>query len=112
MLILYREHNSLVYYLAQSSELILQLISDLGWFAREEPKVCKSLIQDKHMAVWMGKALYGHFCRDFLPLVDLKWQWYWIGHAGFTKETEGFIFAAQEKALTTSMMKRNTYIPS
>ena len=61
------------------------------------------------MAVWMGKALYGHFCRDFLPLVDLKWQWYWIGHAGFTKETEGFIFAAQEKALTTSMMKRNIF---
>ena len=48
------------------------------------------------MSAWMEKALHGHCFRDVLLLVDLKWQWYWIKHAGFTKETEGFIFAAQE----------------
>ena len=32
-----RERNSLGYYLPQSSEPILQLISDQGWFDREEP---------------------------------------------------------------------------
>ena len=61
------------------------------------------------MAAWMEKALHGYFCRDVLSLVDLKWQWYWIKHAGFTKETKGFIFAAQEQALTTNTMKRNIF---
>jgi len=75
----------------------------------KEPKVCKSLIHDKHMAAWMRKSLHGHFCRDVLPLVDLKWQWYWIGHTGFTKETEGFIFVAQEQASTTNIIKINIF---
>ena len=67
-----RECNSLGHYLAQSSEPLLQLISNQSWFSREDPKKCKSLIKDKHMAAWMGKALHGHFCKDVLPLVDLK----------------------------------------
>jgi len=88
------ERNSLGYYLTQSSEPILHLISEHGWFSSEEPKVCKSLIQNGHMSSWMGKALHGHFFRDVLPLVDLKWRRCCIKHTGFTKETEGFIFAA------------------
>jgi len=104
-----RECTSLGHYLALSSEPLLQLISNQSWFSREDPKKCKSLIEDKHMAAWMGKALHGHFCKDVLPLVDLKWQWYWIEYAKYTKETEGFIFAAQEQALTTNVMKRQIF---
>jgi len=60
-----RECNSLGYYLTQSSEPILHLISEHGWFSSEEPKVCKSLIQDGHMSAWMGKALHGRFLETF-----------------------------------------------
>jgi len=96
--------------LTQSSEPILHLILEHGWFSNDEPaKVCKSLIQDGHISAWMGKTLHGHYFRDVLPLVDLKWQWCWIKHAGFTKETEGFIFAAQEQAVTTNIMKRRIF---
>ena len=92
---IHRECNNLGNYLAQSSESLLQLISNQSWFSREDPKVCKSLIEDTHLAAWMEKALHGHFCKDVLPLVDLKWHW--INRAKFTKETEGFILQHKSK---------------
>ena len=64
---IHRECNSLGHYLAQSSESFLQLISNQRWFSREDTKVCKSLIEDKHLAAWMEKALHGHLCKDVFP---------------------------------------------
>jgi len=51
------ECNSLGYYFVQSSESLLLLISKQSWFSREDPKVHKSLIEDRYLAAWMGKAL-------------------------------------------------------
>ena len=63
--IVQEECNSLGYYLAQSSEPILQLISVQGWFTRKEPKVCKSLIHDKQWLRGWGSLYMATFVEMF-----------------------------------------------
>ena len=41
--------------------------------------------------------------------LDSRWQWHWLQYAKFTRETECLIFAAQEKVLTTNVMRANFF---
>jgi len=51
--------------------------------------------------------------RQVSDLICLKTQWLWLKFGKFTKELEGLIFAAQEQAISTNVMKSRIYrLPS
>ena len=63
----------------------------------------KSQSEDCHLSAWLGKALNSQFCSDVLPQVNHGIGY--IQHVKFIKEPEGLIFAAQEQALATNVIK-------
>ena len=44
-----------------------------------------------------------------VSLVDSKYQWKWLQHGGISKKVEAFLFAAQEQALPTHVIKNKIY---
>jgi len=55
-----------------------------------------------HHELYLAKPLHGQFMQDIGNEFDRKFQWSWLRQG---KETEGFIMAAQEQALTTNIIK-------
>ena len=96
-------------WVSQQSHYVLQLVSSQEWFSVEEPQLFKSQIDDRHLTAWLGKALHSQCCSDVLPQVNSKWQWHWLQHARFIRETEELIFTAQEQALTTNVMRAKIF---
>jgi len=98
------------YHLSKSAEPLLQQISSQEWFSAEKPQLFKAHINDCHLHALLEKALHSQFCSDVLPQADSKWQWHWLQHAKFTRETEGSIFfAPQEQALVTNVMRAKIF---
>ena len=58
---------------------------------------------------WTDKALHGQFAHNVTSLVDSKYQWEWLQHSGISKEVEAFLFAAQEQAIPTNVIKNRIY---
>jgi len=55
----------------------------------------------------VAKALHGQFSRETATHVDNKWQWVWLKSSA--PEVEGYIFAAQEQAITTNVMNNKIF---
>jgi len=104
-----KECNSLGYHLSKSTEPLLQQVISQGWFSSEEPQLFRAHINDSYLSAFLEKALHGQFYYEVLPQADSKWQWHWLKHAKFTRETEGLIFTAQEQALTTNVMRAKIF---
>ena len=46
---------------------------------------------------------------DVTGLVDSRYQWKWLQRSGISKEVEAFLFAAQEQAIPTNIIKNKIY---
>jgi len=66
----------------------------------------KRQVQSDLYNALMDKQLHG---REIAGQVDNKYQWTWLGHSGFTPETEGFIMALQEQVVSTNLIKCRIY---
>ena len=62
-----------------------------------------------HFASLRDKPLHGQFLREITDKICVKSQWLWLWKGNFTKEMEGFVFAAQEQALSTNSIKAHIY---
>ena len=69
----------------------------------------KRQVQSDYYNALMDKQLHGQYFREIDGQVDNKYQWAWLRHSGFTPETEGFIMALQEQAVSTNLIKCRIY---
>ena len=105
------EENSLGNYICGSDEPLLCLVASQNCLpvTAESGKQFKERISSELYNRWIDKALHGQFIRDVTGLVDSKYQWKWLQHGGISKEVEAFLFAAQEQAIPTSIIKSKIY---
>ena len=59
----------------------------------------------------MSKPLHGQFIGEISDQICVKSQWLWLRFGYLTKEMKGFVFAAQEHALSTNAVKAHIYKP-
>ena len=69
----------------------------------ETSKEYKDRKKGERIEDWIGKELHGQFRRETEELSSESWSW--IKICKLKKETEGLIFAAQDQAITTNIMK-------
>ena len=105
------EENSLSNYISGSDEPLLCLVASQDWLpvSTESGKQFKARISSELYNRWIDKALHGQFIRDVTGLVDSRYQWKWLQHSGISKEVEAFLFAAQEQAIPTNIIKNKIY---
>ena len=98
-------------YISGSDEPLLCLVASQNWLSvtAESGKQFKARISSELYNRWIDKALHGQFIRDVTGLVDSRYQWKWLQHSGISKEVETFLFAAQEQAIPTNIIKSKIY---
>ena len=105
------EKHSLGAYISSTDEPLLCLVASQNWFpvTPESRQQYKARVSSELYNRWIDKALHGQFMRDVMNQVDSKHQWKWLQHGGISKEVEAFLFAAQEQALPTNIIKNRIY---
>ena len=103
------ECRSLGLYVEKSSEPLLQAVHAKKWFSSESTSEFKARMISLHYDNWSQKALHGQFCRETATHVDNKWQWAWLKSSRLSPEVEGYLFAAQEQAITTNVMNKKIF---
>ena len=98
-------------YVSSSDEPLLCLVASQNWLpvSTESGKQFKARISSELYNRWIDKALHGQFIRDVTGLVDSRYQWKWLQRSGISKEVEAFLFAAQEQAIPTNIIKNKIY---
>ena len=91
--------------LVHISEFLLQLINN--FFTLSSGNHYKEGVIRNHQDMYLAKSLHGQFMRAIGNEYDHKFQWSWLRQ---DKETEDFIMAAQEQALTTNILYRIGFI--
>jgi len=69
---------------------------------------------ERRWSSYLDKLLYGHYFRVCHQIVDLPTTFHWLTRGDFTLETEGFLAALQDQAVTTRAMQHifNSTFPS
>ena len=75
----------------------------------EQPSVTKLTLQDNHFNLWKSKPLHGQFSRGVEGDMDITLQWSRLTSGSLMPETEGFVSAAQDQAITTIAMRCNIF---
>jgi len=95
------EGNNLARYVTMSTERLMKGVKIAKIIDCEEPKeknAFKREVQNKYIARWTGKRMYGQFVREMPESVDKDRTWEWMRKSDLKVETEALIFAAQEQA--------------
>ena len=104
------EENNLAKYVKMSTESLIKGVKIANIVDCEEPKektAFKREVQNKYIARWPGRKMYGQFVREMPESVDKDRTWEWMRKSDLTVETEALTFAAQEQALRTNAVKFN-----
>ena len=64
----------------------------------------KKRMREEKLNTWNDSALHGQFIRQTKEIADPQ-SWTWVKNGFLKRETEGMIFAAQEQALRTNVIK-------
>ena len=101
---IYTEEKNINVYVSQSQERLLTA----AWRKKnideiETSKEYKDRKKRERIEDWRGKELHGQFKRQTEELSSESWIWIRIGK--LKKETEGLIFATQDQAMRTNVVK-------
>jgi len=66
---------------------------------------CKRRCSQENLENWKEKPLHWQFLRDTVDSIDLSFQLKWLSTSNLKKKTEGFIFACQNQAIPTNLIK-------
>ena len=101
------ELASLFDYVQESNEMMIIEARREGVVKSVEYlKDYKERIRRDHLNEWKEKALHGKFYKSTEEFADPE-SWRWLRQGFLKKETEGMIFAAQERALRTNAIKHS-----
>jgi len=103
------ECRSLGLYVEKSSQPLLKAVHAKKWFSSESTSEFKARVISLHYDNWLQKALHGQFYRETSTHVDNKWQRVQLKSSGLSPEVEGYIFAAQEQAITMNVMNNKIF---
>ena len=98
------ECQNLGLYLEKSSVPLLQAVYAKKWFSSESKSEYKAHRVYKNN--WLRKALHGQFCKEtatHIMLIISNNAWSWPKFSRLSPEVEGYLFAAQEQAITTKL---------
>ena len=98
------ETNSLVNYIKESNEKVLNAVLFEGILDGNYVGVDKSRLREERHQRYLAKPLHGQFFRSTQKDRDDK-SWLWLKNGKLKKETEGLIIAAQDQALRTNSIK-------
>ena len=104
------EENNLAFCVKMSNEQFLggvKISNILNCVESKENTLFKREIQNENIARWIGKKMYGQFVREMPEQIDKERTWEWMRKSDLKVETEALIFAAQEQALRTNVVKCN-----
>ena len=102
------EENSLVYYVSQTLEPVLQEEGRqkiVNFVQYVEPSDYKETEKLKGMQNWKNKDMLGQFVRDKEPVPDKEKSWGWLRNEDLKKEIQGMILTAQGQTLRTNYGK-------
>ena len=102
------EENSLGWYIRNSSEYILQVLSESNIIDTEtstEPEEFKKVAIDELKNKWREKRMYGQFVREIKEDINESKSWNWVKNSDLKSSTTALIFSAQEQALRTNYTK-------
>ena len=100
------ETNSLVNYIKESNEKVLNAVLFEGILDGNNVGVDKSRLREEKHQRYLAKPLHGQFFRNPEKGRDDK-SWIWLKNGKLKKETEGLITAAQDQALRTNSIKNS-----
>ena len=100
------EKMNLYYYVDMASELLLHCVGEVveGVRGCESGTDLKRRLADERIRRIIGMKTHGRYFRENNGIADDR-SWYWVSHSYVTKNTEGFVFAAQENAIKTKYMR-------
>ena len=99
------ETRSLNDYIQKSKEkLLIEVRKQRVLNTTGTKKEYKKTTLNTRLQNWTTKALHGQHHRETANKLDAS-NWLWLQKGTLKKETEGLIFAAQEQALQTKVMK-------
>ena len=104
------EENNLAFYVKMSSVQFLggvKIPNILNCVESKEKTLFKREIQNENIARWIGKKMYGQCVRETPEQIDKERTREWVRKSDLKVETEALIFAAQEQALRTNVVKCN-----
>ena len=104
------EENRLGWYVKQSNELMLKVVSTKGVIKTEEavrPEDFKQMLINEREHAWKEKRMHGQYAREVDESVDKDKTWGWLKNGGLKGCTESLICAAQDQALRTNYVKHH-----
>ena len=72
----------------------------------KEPKQYAKTNEEKKEERFKSKPMYSLYAKDTKDIAD-KRSWQWVCHGTIKKSMEGYLFAAQEQALSTNWRRAN-----
>ena len=97
------EERCAVYqYVLNSIEPLLISVKNSGMLTTEEKlKDFKDRTLADRLAAYSNKPLHGYFFKSCTSIIDQSTSFKWLTHGDLSVESEGFLIAAQDQALTT-----------
>ena len=100
------EEKGLFGYVAASEEWMLKVVA--GTLRIDESKKeYLERVRKERDSRFAGKKLHGKFFGDISKVGDKEKSWQWVRAGYMAKSTEAFLFAAQEQALRTRLVRAN-----
>jgi len=102
------EENCLGWYVKNSSECMLKLLSESNIIEIEvlrEPEECKMVAIDESKSKWSEKKMYGQFVRKMKEEICESNSLSWVKSLNLKSSTTALIFSAQEQLLRTNYTK-------
>ena len=104
------DRRSLVDYLTQSEEKLLQQVKEENLVGSEGNVAdFRKEVKTERIERWHQKALHGQYIRNTDGLVNKEDTSSWLRKGRLKKETEGLIVAAQDQVLSTNAIKVKIY---
>ena len=102
------EEIRLGWYMRNSSEYILQLLSESNIIDTEtstEPEEFKKVATDELKSKWREKRMYGKFVREIKEDISESKSWNWVKNSDLKSHTTALLFSVKELALRTNYTK-------
>jgi hypothetical protein len=90
-------------YISQTNDKYLKIIAR-DVFPSDDPKVYNKKNEREKVERFESKQLYSLYAKDTQDVAD-KRSWQWVCSGNIKKSMEGYLFAAQEQALSTNWRK-------